>query len=135
VGTSIQYGAHALEVGTTVKLARALWITPLTLGIGYWRQRTSPSGTKGKIAKPYFILGFILASAFVTWVPGTQEIGHWLNLAARSLLVLTLFLIGSNLSRATIRNVGFRPMVQGLILWIVAGTSSLYAIMQGWIHL
>ena len=134
VGTAMQYGPRALEVGTTVKLARALWITPLTFAVGYFYSRRA--GAKGgKIAKPWFILGFILASAIVTWVPGTQEPGHWLATASRSLLVLTLFLIGSNLTKATLKAAGLRPMVQGVLLWIMAGSTSLYAICEGWIHL
>lgn len=134
VGTAMQYGPRALEVGTTVKLARALWITPLTFAVGYFYSRRV-GATGGKIAKPWFILGFILASAIVTWVPGTQEAGQWLASASRSLLVLTLFLIGSNLTKATLKSAGLRPMVQGVLLWIVAGSTSLYAICEGWIHL
>jgi len=134
VGTAMQYGAQALEVGTTVKLARALWITPLTFAVGYFYSRGQ--GTKGgKIAKPWFILGFLLASAIVTWVPGTQAAGHWLAGASRSLLVLTLFLVGSLLTKATLKTAGFRPMLQGVLLWITAASTSLYAICEGWIHL
>jgi len=135
VGTSIQYGPQALEIGTTVKLARALWITPVTLLIGFIYSRRAGAGKGGKIAMPWFILGFVLASALVTWVPAAKPAGQLLATASRSVLVLTLFLIGSNLTRKTLQTVGFRPMIQGVLLWIVAGSTSLYAINAGWIHL
>ncbi|MGZ3655035.1 MAG: YeiH family protein [Bdellovibrionota bacterium] len=135
VGTAIQYGPQALEIGTTVKLARALWITPLTLLIGFIYSRRAGGEKGGKIAMPWFILGFVLASALVTWVPLAKPAGQLLATASRSVLVLTLFLIGSNLTRKTLQTVGFRPMLQGLLLWIVAGSTSLYAIHVGWIHL
>lgn len=135
VGTAIQYGRESLQVGTTVKLARALWITPLTLAIGFGWNRGRAGTGRGKVARPWFILGFLLASALVTWAPSLAGAGEWLAYASRRVLVLTLFLIGANLTMATLRNVGIRPMVQGLLLWFFAASASLFAIMHGWIHL
>lgn len=132
VGTSIQYGAEALEIGTTVKLARALWITPLTFVIVAFLHKGSG---KGKVAMPWFILGFVAASALVTWIPALQDAGKIGAEVSRRLLVLTLFLIGANLTRKTLQSVGFRPMAQGVALWIVAATVSMGAIKAGWIHL
>lgn len=132
VGTTLQYGGDAMQVGTTVKLARALWITPLTLviGLAYNRNKTE----KGRITIPWFILGFVAAAALVTWVPAFRATGESLAVMSRRLLVFTLFLIGSNLTRATLKSVGFRPFVQGVALWIFAASTSLGAIYYGWIH-
>jgi uncharacterized integral membrane protein (TIGR00698 family) len=135
VGTAIQYGAESLQIGTTVKLVRALWITPLTIGIGLFCARGAPGSKKGKIAMPWFILGFVLAAALVTWVPSLEALGGDAAAASRRILVFTLFLIGSNLTLDTLRKVGLRPLVQGLGLWILAASGSLLAIRGGWIHL
>ncbi len=135
VGTSIQYGAEALQIGTTVKLARALWITPLTIGIGLFYGENKPSEGKRKIAMPWFILGFVLAAALVTWVPSLEPAGQSAAAFSRRLLVFTLFFIGSNLTLETLKKVGLRPLVQGLALWALAASGSLAAIYAGWIHL
>jgi uncharacterized integral membrane protein (TIGR00698 family) len=124
VGASMQYGHEALEVATTVKLARALWIIPLVFALG-----------ARKAKPPFFILGFLAASAVVTWVPASQSVGNAVAMVARRFLVLTLFLIGSNLTASTLRDVGARPFLQGLLLWIVVGSATLLVILSGWVNL
>jgi uncharacterized integral membrane protein (TIGR00698 family) len=124
VGTALQYGAQALQVGTTVKLARALWIVPLSLAIGAWFKPEKRRSVKF----PWFILGFILASAVVTYIPALENAGLVLANLAKRFLVLTLFLIGANLSRSTLKAVGLRPLLQGFILWIIVLTTTLMAI-------
>lgn len=134
VGATLQYGPHALEVGTTVKLARALWIVPVTLFYGYLVSRKQEA-TAGKTKFPWFILGFLLAAALVTWIPQLQGPGKFVNDIAKKLLVVTLFLIGANLTRDTLRSVGVRPLIQGVLLWIIVGSLTLGAILLGWITL
>jgi uncharacterized membrane protein YadS len=135
VGATLQYGAEAMRVGTTVKLARALWIVPITLILSAYYRKSDP-GAEGesKPAKPWFILGFLAMAALMTWVPELDGIGHWIEFAAKRLLVLTLFFIGSNLDRASLKSVGLKPFVQGVTLWIAVATTSLAAILLGWIH-
>lgn len=134
VGASMQYGTEALQIGTTVKLARALWIVPIAFAIGliYSRKQEAGSAQGGK--KPWFILGFLIAAALVTWVPVLQPAGHVVETVAKRLLVLTLFFIGSGLTRETLRSVGARPFLQGVFLWLVAASATFGAIEIGWIH-
>jgi uncharacterized integral membrane protein (TIGR00698 family) len=136
VGATLQYGREALQVGTTVKLARALWIVPLTIAIGYlYRKPQGDEGAeRGKVRRPWFILGFILMSAGRTWLPALRPAGHLVEATAKRLLVVTLFLIGTNMTAATIRRVGVRPFAQGLLLWLIVATATLGAIEIGWIH-
>ena len=137
VGATMQFGPESVEIGTTVKLARALWIVPLVLALGAWQTRSEsqqgvePTQDRAKTKYPVFILGFIAAAALVTYVPALQPVGHWVEVAARRVLVLTLFLIGSNLSRETMRHVGLRPLVLGLVLWLSAASATLAAILGG----
>lgn len=157
VGAGLQYGPQALEVATTVKLARALWIVPVTLFIASrmraegaggdgggqlvridgGRAGVIDGGATGKVAaktkKPWFILGFLLMAALVTFVPSLQSAGHIVELVARRALVMTLFFIGSQLTVATLKQVGPRPLIQGFVLWILAASLSLAAIKAGWI--
>jgi uncharacterized integral membrane protein (TIGR00698 family) len=121
VGAGLAYGERALQVATTIKLARALWILPLTLVAGVLAARRADAedaGTAVPVKKPWFIVGFVATAALVTWIPALRLPGHWVTLAARRLLVLSLFLIGTGLSRQALRTAGIRPLVQGLLLWL-----------------
>jgi uncharacterized integral membrane protein (TIGR00698 family) len=133
VGATVSYGKIAAEIGTTVKLARALWIVPVAVAIGSIR-RSNDSGVQGKAKKPWFILGFIIAAALVTWVPELQSAGHWVESVAKRMLVLTLFFIGLGLSKETLKKVGFRPLLLGVVLWMLVASSTFVAIQSGWIH-
>ena len=133
VGAAMQYGARALEIATTIKLTRALWIVPVTLVIGMvWnRGREAKGAIKAK--RPWFILGFLAAAAIVTWIPGLKPSAHGVFVGAQRSLVVTLFLIGSGLSREALRVVGHRPLIQGFLLWMLMGAGTLGAILLGWI--
>lgn len=135
VGASMQYGAEALQVGTTVKLARALWIVPVAFVIGYvYSKKTNATGEKAKAKRPWFILGFVVAAAIVTWIPVLKPAGEVVNAVSKRLLVVTLFLIGSSLTRETVKSVGIKPFLQGVILWVLVGGATLGALLLGWIH-
>ena len=133
VGAAMQYGARALEIATTIKLTRALWIVPVTLAVGLIWNRGSKDAVAGKAKRPWFILGFLAAAAIVTWIPSAKPWGHFAFIGAQRSLVVTLFLIGSGLSREALRVVGRRPLVQGLILWALMASGTLSAILLGWI--
>lgn len=132
VGAGLAYGPRALEVATTVKLARALWIVPLTLAIS-WRfgARAPAAAPAPSVKKPWFIAGFLGMAALVTFVPSLQASGHVVAFAARRALVLTLFLIGAGLSREALRSVGLRPFLQGLLLWLIVAALGLGAVRLG----
>ncbi|AKD04071.1 putative sulfate exporter family transporter [Pontibacter korlensis] len=125
VGAASKYGAEALEIATTVKLARALWIIPVALGA----RLVSKSGA-GKVKVPYFIGLFILAMLANTYLPAVQEYGRYAVGIAKTGLTLTLFLIGAGLSRQALRSVGVRPLLQGGVLWGVISLASLWAIIE-----
>ncbi|MBZ5643421.1 MAG: putative sulfate exporter family transporter [Acidobacteriia bacterium] len=129
VGATARYGAVALAVGTTVKLTRALWIAPLAAGTAVIK------GSKTRIHWPWFILLFCLATVVNTYIPAAAHLSLELSNLGRLGLTATLFLIGTSLSRATLQQVGFRPLVQGVILWMLVGLISLWFIVQGWIAL
>jgi uncharacterized integral membrane protein (TIGR00698 family) len=141
VGAGLAYGPRALEVATTVKLARALWIVPMTLGLGYLvasrRRKAALAGDDVEaedalpVKKPWFIGGFLLVAALVTWIPALHTAGHVVATVAHHVLVLTLFLIGAGLSRDALRTVGFRPFLQGLLLWLLVGSLGLGAVKLG----
>ena len=125
VGAAAAYGTLALQVATTVKLARALWIIPVTLGTALaFRQK----GVKIKL--PYFILGFIGAMLLNTFVPAAQPLGPLLTHLAKLGLTLTLFFIGAGLSLTVVKSVGARPFVLGAVLWVIISSVSLYVILH-----
>lgn len=128
VGAALAYGPSALQIATTVKLARALWIIPLTLGIAALRARKEGGGTAA-IKLPWFILGFLLAAGLFTYVPALQPVGAYVTAVAKRGLVLTLFFIGANLSPQALRSVGVRPLLLGLTLWVLVASVSLGALL------
>jgi uncharacterized integral membrane protein (TIGR00698 family) len=129
VGACAKYGAVALATGTTVKLARALWIVPITIATAV------KTGSKTRIQWPWFILLFCLAAMANTYLLAGLPVYRLLSQAGKLMLVFTLFLIGATLSPAALRKVGPRPLIQGVLLWIVVGVVSLLAIRAGWISI
>ncbi len=136
VGAAARYGTEALAIGTTVKLARALWIVPVSLLTAAWIGKTTanrkgPTARKARVNIPWFIFLFIGASVLSTYAP--RFMGTWLDLnrLGKAGLTATLFLIGTSLSKKTLQTVGIKPLLQGIILWILVGSASLIAICAG----
>ena len=127
VGATAKYGPTALAVGTTIKLARALWIVPLSLVTAVTLK------SKARIQWPWFILLFCVAALLNTLLPAKQAF-EALSQLGKSGLTVTLFLIGTGLNRKTVQRVGLRPLLQGLTLWVIVGTSTLALILLNWIH-
>ena len=130
VGAGLAYGPQALAIATTTKLARALWIVPITLVIAVVRQRRGGGGL-ASIKWPWFILGFAVVAAVFTWLPVLAPIAPAVVLIGQRALLLALFLIGLSLSRAALAAVGVRPLVLGVSLWIIVGVISLRLAMLG----
>jgi uncharacterized integral membrane protein (TIGR00698 family) len=129
VGAAAKYGATALAIATTVKLARALWIVPLALTTAVVR------GAKAKVEWPWFIGLFCVAAICNTYLPGGAHVYSLAVKIAKMGLTATLFLIGSGISIATIKEVGHRPFLQGILLWLIVSVGSLWLIRAGWIGL
>ena len=123
VGAASKYGAQALEVATTIKLARALWIIPVAFAATFFFKNKN---TKIKI--PYFIGLFVLAMVLNTYLPLVQHISHYLTGIAKAGLTLTLFLIGCGLNRKLLQSVGFKPLIQGGLLWLLISAVALWAV-------
>jgi len=129
VGAAAKYGPQALQIGTTVKLARALWIVPVAIVTAY------VSKSKTRIHWPWFILLFCGAAVANTYLPVGAAVYPTLTRLGRLGLTVVLFLIGTSLSKDTVRRVGLRPFIQGVCLWLIIATASFMAIRAGWIAL
>jgi uncharacterized integral membrane protein (TIGR00698 family) len=129
VGAAAKYGPQALQIGTTVKLARALWIVPLAILTAYLTK------SKTRVQMPWFILLFCFAAVANTYLPAGAALYPAISRIGRLGLTVVLFLIGTGLSKETIRRIGIRPFLQGVSLWAIVATASLFAIRVGWIAL
>ena len=129
VGAAAKYGAVALAIGTTVKLARALWIVPMTMISAFIRKSTA------KVQWPWFIGYFCLAAVANSYLPVPAHIFQTLAHLGTVGLTVTLYLIGTGISRQTLKQVGVRPLAQGLLLWALVAPIMLLLIRGGWIHL
>ena len=123
VGAGAAYSEEALQIATTVKLTRALWIIPLAFATTFIF-----NDKNAKINIPWFILFFVLAMIANTYLPIPSVITSSIVWVSKKALILTLFLIGAGLSRNVIKSVGIRPMVLGVILWALIGIASLLVI-------
>lgn len=123
VGAAAHYGNEALMTAATIKLARALWIIPLALLTSLIFKKQSSAS-----AFPWFILFFILASLANTAFNIPEKITQYILFVSKAAFSITLYLIGCGLSLSTIRQVGFRPFLQGTLLWIIILSTSLWLI-------
>ena len=124
VGAASKYGNEALQIATTVKLARALWIIPLAFLISIFTK------SEGKIKIPYFIGFFVLAILAGTYLPFLQNFNSIISEISRDTLKVALFLIGAGLSLQNLKNIGIKPLLLGIILWIFISSISLYAVLE-----
>ena len=121
VGAGAAYGEEALQVATTIKLTRALWIIPLALVTSVIFRSDGK-----KISIPWFILFFIVAMLINTYLLADfPQIGKFIAGIARKGLIITMFFIGASLSVDVIKSVGIRPLLQGVLLWIIISAASL----------
>lgn len=125
VGAASKYGAEALQVATTVKLARALWIIPLSIfSVFVFKNKET------NIKIPWFIGFFILAMLINTYFPVVHQVSPYIVSAAKAGLTLTLYLIGTGLSLQLIKNVGFKPLILAITLWVSISVGTLLVIMN-----
>lgn len=127
VGAGAAYGPEALMVATTVKLTRALWIIPLALVSAFLFPRAD--GSKQRVSIPWFILCFVVAMVINTYLPIPELLSTGLALFSHKALSATLFLIGTGLSIKAIREVGARPVLLGIALWIIISVFTLFVIL------
>lgn len=121
VGAGAAYGEEALQVATTIKLTRALWIIPLALVTAVIFKKESK-----KVSIPWFILWFIVAIVVNTYLlDSVPAVGKFISGVARKGLIVTMFFIGASLSTDVLKAVGIKPLIQGVLLWIVISVSSL----------
>lgn len=125
VGAGEVYGEQALQMATLIKLTRALWIIPLALVTMFVFRDGS-----GRISIPWFIFIFILAMVANTYLPLPQWFTAAMEWIARRGMVVTLFLIGASLSLSTVRQVGVKPLLLAVALWILIGVSSLLVVLN-----
>ena len=121
VGAGAAYGEEALQVATTIKLTRALWIIPLALVTSIIFKSEGK-----KVSIPWFILWFIVAILINTYaLDELPEVGKAISGLARKGLIVTMFFIGASLSTDVLKAVGVKPLVQGILLWLVISIGSL----------
>ncbi len=124
VGSASKYGHEALQTATTVKLARALWIIPISFMLSFLNK----SG--GKVKIPYFIGFFVLAILVNSYFPAIKDVASYVVDFSKSSLKVALFLIGTGLSFQNLKNIGIKPLLLGIILWVVISVISLFAVLE-----
>lgn len=136
IGAALQYGDEATKIATTTKLARAIWIIPLAFIIGFfWERGQGKIPVLSVLKRCWFIAGFLLMAMLANYVPVAQPIAPIIEQAAKYLMVFVLFLIGLGMTRELLRSVGYKPFLQGFVLWGLVSAGTLVAILVGAITL
>ncbi len=131
VGAAASFGDASLETATAVKLSRVLYLLPITLIAAFWLSRNSKAeGKKTHLHVPWFIFLFLLASLLRTYVPAIQPLAPSIKLLAVAGFSASLFLIGAGISMKTLKSVGIRPLVQGVLLWAFISVAALIVARQ-----
>ena len=125
VGAAQAYGDNALQVATTLKLARALWIIPLALVSAMVYQRMTKTGGKRRITVPWFIAGYIAAMLLATILPQLDALYSVTFNLGKQLLVFCLYLVGASITLERLKAAGWRPLLLAIVLWVVIATMSL----------
>lgn len=134
VGAGAEYGAEACDLATLIKCTRALWIIPLAF-FTMWYFRNDKSGEgKAKVSIPWFILLFVVAMVIFTYTPESSmtvmgPVYNAIVVIAKKALVVVLFAIGASLSLKVVKQVGVKPLIQAITLWVAIGASSLFVVM------
>lgn len=121
VGAAAKYGNEALQIATTVKLCRALWIIPVSV-IFSWLF----GGNNKKITIPYFIAGYVIAMLISTYLPQLHTISESISKVSKLGFSGTLFLVGTGLSKEALKNVGIKPLLQGILTWVFISVVALF---------
>ena len=130
--------SHALDVANVVKLTRVVWILPIALLAAWWDRRArategaAPVGANAPAtggAFPWFILAFVGASAARTLIPSLGDYSDRIQVTAGLGFQLALFLIGAALAPSALRRVGWRALVQAVVLWVVLAGGTLAVIL------
>ncbi|WP_223577433.1 YeiH family protein [Kangiella taiwanensis] len=123
VGAAADYGSEALEIATTAKLARALWIIPVAL-IASFAVRSG----KFRLTIPLFILFFLLASSIGSFV-NLSTFAEYIQPAAKNLFALSLLWMGTSLNKQAIKTIPIKAMLLGLILWLILSITTLLVVL------
>ena len=130
VGAATSFGGGAIQTAVAVKLSRVLYLVPITILAAYLRSRKSDKSSSTAAPLPWFIALFLLASIVSTYVAPIHALGPTVKLVATAGFALSLFLIGGGISKNTLRSVGFRPLIQGIVLWLFISLIALVAVLQ-----
>jgi uncharacterized integral membrane protein (TIGR00698 family) len=120
VGAAAKYGDEALHVASVTKMLRILWIIPMAIGASFWF-----TDSERKITIPAFIFGFLATSGLTSLFPEYQPVYQILYKIGKQGLVVSLFMIGSNISFQDVKNVGFKAIAQAVILWLIVSVAAL----------
>lgn len=134
VGAGEAYGPEACELATLIKCTRALWIIPLAFFTIWWNRKEHQAGGKAKVSIPWFILLFVVAMVIYSYTPASAmpvmgPVYEVIVALAKKALVAVLFAIGASLSLKVVKQVGVKPLIQALTLWMAIGATSLFVVM------
>lgn len=132
VGAGLQYGEEALNIATTLKLVRALWIVPVSLFFyGVYTQTSTEQAEQGAPAQvkfPWFIIGFVIMAFIFSYLPNIGYASSFISAGAKQLLILVMYMIGLGFTREAMNSVDYKLLLQALLLWGVVSISSLVLI-------
>jgi uncharacterized integral membrane protein (TIGR00698 family) len=125
IGAASVVGFDAVEVATTLKLARTLWIVPLVF-LSAWYFKSEKQGS----VFPVFIVFFVLAVVLNTTLNPSEDVLHFLRMTNKTFLLAGLFCIGTQIDKDSLKNITIKPLLLALGIWFTVIPVSLWAVMS-----
>ena len=129
VAAGYSFSNAAGDLAVIVKLTRTLMIVPVTVVLAIDTSRKTAGAKQGsyRFVKifPWFVLGFLTASMLNTFFHIPSETSHLLSQAGKFIIVMAMSAIGLNTNLLKLLESGVRPILLGLICWVVLSVTSL----------
>ncbi|MCM1519146.1 MAG: YeiH family protein [Pseudoflavonifractor sp.] len=128
VGAGNAMGEDIAKIAIIVKMIRVMMLVPVLLILGWWvasrmRRSGSSAAAKGKVAIPWFALGFLVVIGFNSFNLLPTQLVDAINYIDTFLLTMAMAALGAETSIDKFKKAGAKPFVLAFILyiWLLGG--------------
>ena len=134
IATASVWSDDAVKSAVVIKLARVCLLAPIVLILSlrhrrYLKTLGENAQTSAKVPLiPFFVLGFIIVATLQNTLDISGALHDYIVLVSKVLLGAGLVALGSSVQWKAIRAIGPKPMLMGLIAWVIVGGVALTAV-------
>ena len=134
IATASVWSDDAVKSAIIIKLARVCLLAPIVLILSlrhrrFLKAQGESAQTSAKVPLvPFFVLGFIAVATVQNTLEIPNALHDYIVLASKVLLGAGLVALGSGVRWKAIRTIGPRPLIMGLIAWVIVAGVALAAV-------